>query len=142
MFGISFGELFVIGLVALVVIGPEKLPALARTLGKFVRQVQGYTNAFKAELNRELHNAEILELEKELAAEGKKLHTEFTQSINPVLQETTAELAKNTEAIREEWHTGSQLQSEATPEAAIQDITSTFSEETHTASPETSPSKA
>lgn len=134
MFGISFGELFVIGLVALVVIGPEKLPALARTLGKLVRQVQGYTNAFKAELNRELHNAEILELEKELAAEGKKLHAELTQNISPALQETSSELTAATDAIREEWHTGTQLQSEAAPETSTQNISPAFTQETSLAS--------
>lgn len=107
MFGISFGELFVIGLVGLVVLGPEKLPVVARTLGRMMRQVQSYTNAFKEELNRELHNAEILELEKELHAEGRNLKAELTQDTG--LQEANAELSSIQEEIQDKWHAGPEL---------------------------------
>lgn len=107
MFGISFGELFVIGLVGLVVLGPEKLPVVARTLGRLMRQVQSYTNAFKDELNRELHNAEILELEKELSAEGRKLKAELTQ--DTPFQEVGAEINEIQEELQDKWHAGPQL---------------------------------
>lgn len=107
MFGISFGELFVIGLVGLVVLGPEKLPVVARTLGRMMRQVQSYTNAFKEELNRELHNAEILALEKELTAEGRNLQAELTQDTG--LQEASAELSSIQEELHDKWHAGTAL---------------------------------
>ncbi|WP_308444354.1 Sec-independent protein translocase subunit TatA/TatB, partial [Laribacter hongkongensis] len=42
MFDISFGEMLLIGIVALVVIGPEKLPSVARTLGALVGRMQRY----------------------------------------------------------------------------------------------------
>lgn len=103
MFGISFGELLIIGVVGLVVLGPERLPAVARTLGRLMRQVQDYTNAFKDELNRELHNAEILELEKELKAEGRKLHSELTQEFGGVRQQLDDTAAKLQEEL---WHRG------------------------------------
>ncbi len=105
MFGISFGELLLIGIVGLVVLGPERLPVVARTLGRIIRQVQGYTNAFKEELNRELHNAEILELEKELSAEGRKLKAEIDQSTT--LEENVSKAAE--EAGKEDWHAGTSL---------------------------------
>lgn len=110
MFGISFGELFVIGLVGLVVLGPEKLPVVARTLGRIMRQVQSYTNAFKDELNRELHNAEILELEKELSAEGRQLKTELTQD-SPV-EEISTEIHQLQEQVEDKWHEGTELASD------------------------------
>lgn len=117
MFGISFGELMVIGVIGLIVLGPERLPAVARTLGRLMRQVQDYTNAFKAELNRELHNAEILELEKELKAEGRQLQAEVQNglgeefsTVQQQLEETTAELDR--------WHSGSSTpQVEVAPDA-------------------------
>ncbi len=105
MFGISFGELLLIGIVGLVVLGPERLPVVARTLGRIIRQVQGYTNAFKEELNRELHNAEILELEKELSAEGRKLKAEIDQST--ALEDDVSKVAE--EAGKEDWHAGTSL---------------------------------
>ena len=40
MFGIGWGEMVVIGLVALLVVGPEKLPEVARTVGKFYGQLR------------------------------------------------------------------------------------------------------
>ena len=106
MFGISFGELLVIGVIGLVVLGPEKLPAVARTLGRLMRQVQDYTNAFKAELNRELHNAEILQLEKELKAEGRQLHSELQAGLGEELSDVQQQME---EAVTEpdRWHSGS-----------------------------------
>lgn len=106
MFGISFGELMVIGVIGLVVLGPERLPAVARTLGRLMRQVQDYTNAFKAELNRELHNAEILELEKELKAEGRQLQAEVQAGLGEEFSTVQQQLEEAADEP-DRWHSGS-----------------------------------
>lgn len=59
MFGISFGELTLIGLVALLVLGPERLPGAARTAGLWVGRLRRSFNAVRAEVERELGADEI-----------------------------------------------------------------------------------
>jgi len=54
MFDIGFSELIVIALVALIVIGPERLPMVARTLGALLGRAQRYVNEVKADIQREV----------------------------------------------------------------------------------------
>lgn len=54
MFDIGFSELVVVGVVALIVIGPERLPKVARTAGHLFGRFQRYVNAVKADINREM----------------------------------------------------------------------------------------
>lgn len=74
MFGISFSELLLVGLVALLVLGPERLPGAARTAGLWVGRLKRSFNAIKQEVEREigadeirrqLHNEHILSMEEE-----------------------------------------------------------------------------
>ena len=76
MFDVSFSELFVIAIVALLVIGPERLPKVARTVGAFTGRMQRYMAQVKEEVNREMRFEEL-----------QKLQQEIKQS---VLQETSA----------------------------------------------------
>jgi sec-independent protein translocase protein TatB len=59
MFDIGFSELLVCGVVALVVIGPERLPKVARTLGVLFGRLQRYVTQVKADINREMDLAEL-----------------------------------------------------------------------------------
>lgn len=59
MFDIGFSELMVIGLVALVVIGPERLPRVARTLGHLAGRLQRYVADVKADISREVELEEL-----------------------------------------------------------------------------------
>ena len=54
MFDVSFSELMVVGVVALIVIGPERLPKVAKTLGHLVGRAQRYVNNVKADIQREM----------------------------------------------------------------------------------------
>jgi len=63
MFDISFSEIVVIGVVALVVIGPERLPKVARTLGHMFGRLQRYVNEVKADINREMELDELRKLQ-------------------------------------------------------------------------------
>ena len=66
MFGISFSELFVIAIVALLVIGPEKLPKVARTVGALTGRMQRYATQVKEEVNREFRFEELQKLQQEI----------------------------------------------------------------------------
>lgn len=63
MFDFSFPELVLCLLVALVVLGPEKLPRVARTLGRWAGQARGYLRNLTAELDRE---GQLADLKKQL----------------------------------------------------------------------------
>lgn len=66
MFDIAFSELLVIVVVALLVIGPEKLPKVARTLGALAGRMQKYLAQIKEEVNREARFAELQKLQDEI----------------------------------------------------------------------------
>lgn len=89
MFGISFTELLLVGLVALLVLGPERLPGAARTAGLWVGRLKRSFNAIKQEVEREigaddirrqLHNEHILSMEQE----ARKIFTPAQQEPTPV----------------------------------------------------------
>ncbi|WP_137818720.1 Sec-independent protein translocase protein TatB [Pseudomonas sp. 2FG] len=74
MFDIGFSELLLVGLVALLVLGPERLPGAARTAGLWIGRLKRSFNAIKQEVEREigadeirrqLHNEHIMALEQE-----------------------------------------------------------------------------
>ena len=66
MFDIGFSELVVIGVVALVVLGPERLPKVARTAGHLFGRLQRYVATVKADLNREMDLSELAKVKQEV----------------------------------------------------------------------------
>jgi sec-independent protein translocase protein TatB len=66
MFDISFSEMIIIAIVALVVIGPERLPKVARTAGHLLGRLQRYVNDVKSDINREMQLEELKKLQSEL----------------------------------------------------------------------------
>lgn len=95
MFGISFSELLLVGLVALLVLGPERLPGAARTAGLWIGRLKRSFNAIKTEVERELgadeirrqlHNEHILQMEQEakkLMAPLTGLQSQVEESLTP-----------------------------------------------------------
>ena len=59
MFDFSFGEMLLVGLVALVVLGPERLPKAARFIGLWVRRARAQWYSVKSELEHELASDEL-----------------------------------------------------------------------------------
>ena len=66
MFDISFAELMMIAVVALLVVGPDKLPQVARTVGAFVGRLQRYVAQVKEEVNRDARFEELQNLQQEI----------------------------------------------------------------------------
>ncbi|MBB5193141.1 sec-independent protein translocase protein TatB [Silvimonas terrae] len=81
MFDISLGEMAVIGAVALVVIGPERLPKVARTLGLLVGRAQRFAASVKADLDREISQTELAKLEAEMRSHGNDLRNTIHQPL-------------------------------------------------------------
>lgn len=95
MFDFSFGELLVVGLVALVVLGPERLPKAARFVGLWVRRARAQWYSVKSELERELASEEL----RRGLADGQQVmreteaHLRTTDAqIRAVMSETTAQV--------------------------------------------------
>ena len=101
MFDVSLTELMVIGVVALIVIGPERLPKVARTVGHLLGRAQRYVNDVKSDIQREIELDELRKFKSEMetAAQGvqKSLH-ETQASLEEPVQQLRAELD---EAARE-----------------------------------------
>lgn len=65
MFDVGFSELIMVGLVSLLVIGPERLPKVARMAGYWIGKIQQMIANVKVEISQELHAEEIHQLLKE-----------------------------------------------------------------------------
>ena len=90
MFDIGFSELLIIALVALVVIGPERLPRVARTAGHLLGRLQRYVSDVKTDINREIQLDELKKIESQ-AKEAKKKVTG-----KPAPKKKAAKKPKNT----------------------------------------------
>jgi sec-independent protein translocase protein TatB len=95
MFDIGFTELLVIGIVALVVIGPERLPRVARTLGHLAGRMQRYVADVKADINREMELEDL----KKMRDSMQEAASSFQSSVQSELHKTETDLNKSVEAV-------------------------------------------
>lgn len=101
MFDIGFSELVVIGLVALIVIGPERLPRVARTVGALLGRFQRYVNDVKSEVRREMEIEDLKKFQSQLTDQVREvehtIHREL-RSAEDVARVTLDEVAADTSA--------------------------------------------
>ena len=90
MFDIGFSELLVIAVVALIVIGPERLPKVARTLGHLFGRMQRYVNDVKADISREMELEELKKMQSSMEDAARS----FQSSVNKEVSEAESELGK------------------------------------------------
>ncbi|WP_247422255.1 Sec-independent protein translocase protein TatB [Ralstonia pseudosolanacearum] len=90
MIDLGISKLALIGAVALVVIGPERLPKVARTVGALVGRAQRYIAEVKAEVSREIELEEL-----------RKMRTEFEEAARNVEQTIHQEVSRHTSEINE-----------------------------------------
>jgi sec-independent protein translocase protein TatB len=105
MFDIGFSELMVIGIVALIVIGPERLPKVARTLGHLLGRAQRYVNDVKSDINREMQLDELKKLQSQVADSARELESSVRKeydtarsSVEAPIQAAVGELESVTQA--------------------------------------------
>ena len=100
MFDIGFSELMVIGVVALVVIGPERLPKVARTLGVLFGRLQRYVTQVKSDISREMELAELGKVKNEFESAARSFQTDIEASAAETereLREAQASIEKTLE---------------------------------------------
>ena len=79
MLDLGFSEMMVIAVVALVVLGPERLPRVARTLGEWVGRMQRYVNDVKADINREVELDELRKFRQTVEDTAATMQSGFSQ---------------------------------------------------------------
>ena len=94
MFDIGFSELLVIAIVALIVIGPERLPKVARTLGHLFGRMQRYVNDVKADITREMELEELRKLQSSVEDAARSIQGSVDKEVN----DARTELVKVAEA--------------------------------------------
>src|SRR6185503_15042967 len=90
MFDIGFSEMVVCAVVALVVIGPERLPRVARTLGVLFGRLQRYVATVKADINREIDMADL-----------GKVKTEFESAARSFQEDVKSQAAEVKREVRD-----------------------------------------
>jgi sec-independent protein translocase protein TatB len=84
MFDIGFWELAIIGVVTLIVVGPERMPGLARTAGKWFGRISRFISSVKSDIDRELKADEM--------KKAMEKHTQGT-GLHEIIEETKADMA-------------------------------------------------
>ncbi len=97
MFDFSFGELAVIGSVALIVLGPERLPKVARTVGDWLGKAQRYVSQVKSDINREIELSELKKLQEEARTAAQSVQS-AVQGAEADLNKAASDISASTEA--------------------------------------------
>jgi sec-independent protein translocase protein TatB len=84
MFDISFAQILIIALVAMIVIGPKRLPKTVRTLGLLLGRAQRYVSEIKSDIQREMELDELRKVQQSMQDIGKDIE----KSVRSVVQET------------------------------------------------------
>lgn len=75
MFDFGFSELVVIAVVALIVVGPERLPKVARTAGHLLGRLQRYVSDVKSDIKREMQLEELKALQQQVEQQARELES-------------------------------------------------------------------
>ena len=98
MIDFGFDKIALIGAVALIVIGPEKLPRVARTVGHLIGKAQRYVADVKAEVNRSIELEEL-----------KKMKTQFEDAAHNVQQTVNSEIHQTGAELEKSWQSDDAL---------------------------------
>jgi sec-independent protein translocase protein TatB len=97
MFDIGFSELLVIAVVALIVIGPERLPKVARTMGHLFGRMQRYVNDVKADISREMELEELKKMQSSVEDAARSFQSSVTEGVSDAEREMNR-LAQDTQS--------------------------------------------
>lgn len=92
MFDVGFSELVLIAVVALIVIGPERLPKVARTVGALVGRMQRYVANVKSEVEREMQFEDLKKLQQEIQAQSQSVENSILNPASPKTSSAQTEL--------------------------------------------------
>ena len=119
MFDFSFSELALIGAVALVVLGPERLPKVARTAGEWAGKAQRYVAQVKADVTREMEVAELKKLQEQAR--------DVARSIEASVRESASGLKSELDSTATALNTGLEASSSSAPTPELDSSSGDFS---------------
>jgi sec-independent protein translocase protein TatB len=90
MFDVGFSEMLVIAVVALVVIGPERLPKVARTAGLLFGRLQRYVATVKSDISREMEMSELNKVKTEFQEAARNIEQNISQQSRAIEAEVQA----------------------------------------------------
>src|SRR5213075_2702348 len=93
MFDIGFSEMMVIAVLALIVIGPERLPRVARTLGHLAGRLQRYVADVKADINREVELDELRKMRDSVQEAANGIETSVTSGLSRAEEDLNRSIA-------------------------------------------------
>lgn len=138
MFDVGFSEMLVIGIVALVVIGPERLPGVARTIGHLMGRAQRYVNDVKRDIDREMQVEELRKLQSQMQETARTIESSVTAQVG----EVKGELDKAQDTMNQFAQQSSDLTRLDDPLAAEQTTTAATTVTTSTAASTATPAIA
>ena len=113
MFDIGFTELMIIGVIGLVVIGPERLPRVARTVGHLLGRLQRYVGDVKSDVQREMQLEDLKDLQREVTDSARELEKSIRQEAGAIKED----LDRTTGSLRSAVENAAKNES-STPEAS------------------------
>lgn len=139
MFDFGFSEMLVVGVVALVVLGPEKLPTVAKTAGEWIGKAQRFVSQVKSDINREADFAELKQLQDQARALADEVKSTVQKSADDI-QKSAYQLEKTVESTKAglDESVGAAQQSLSAMENEVNSITGGTTSSTSTASATTS----
>jgi sec-independent protein translocase protein TatB len=102
MFDLSFIEIVIIAVVTLLVVGPERLPRVARTLGHLFGRMQRYVTDIKADINREIELDELRKLQSSMQEAAREIEESVSKQVKYVegeVREAEDEARKSVESV-------------------------------------------
>lgn len=102
MFDIGFSELLIIGIVALLVLGPERLPRVARTAGHLLGRLQRYVSDVKSDISREMQLDELRKLQAQVEQQVRDVERQVDETAIAVSTEADGMSAQMRAAMAEQ----------------------------------------
>lgn len=134
MFDLSFVEIVIIAVVLLLVVGPERLPKVARTLGHLFGRMQRYVTEIKTDINREIELDELRKLQASMQEAARDVEESVSKQVRYVeneVREAEDEARKSVESVAQQAsginlipQTGSADRSETDSDSASAEATS------------------
>lgn len=104
MFDIAFSELLLIGVVALVVIGPERLPKVARTAGQWLGRLNRYVAQVKQDIDRDIKLEELRKMQEDMKDTAQRyeiLASDTARQVEETLEQEAGQISKAISATDE-----------------------------------------
>ncbi len=102
MFDIGFSELMLIGIVALVVIGPERLPKVARTAGQWLGRLNRYVSQVKQDIDRDIKLDELRKMQQEMKDSAQRYEImagDTKREIETAVEQETGQISRVMQAM-------------------------------------------